>query len=320
MPAPNIPVPNTGSGGSSCLVTIGSGQNVESGLNYEYVVPLMAVFAAIGWAVATMIMYLPGISSQTRATAASIRDHAFLVAVLTGLGTGIGELVKTVLNYAIQIASGGSGGAISHAFLHEFFRNSALLSGILVAFVAGLIAAASALPVVGMAVSIAAGVLFTPAMAIISTIFVMSVAGFGTSFFLENVIYFGIPIGLALVSVPGKFAKGLGVFLMSLAMVAYVGLPVAPYAIAAVLGGFSREGGGFSIEGVWNALRRLCEVAKPEEGVVKAAFNLLTNPLNFYSDLSQWFLAVVVASIVIVLLFAAARALSHSMGGVSASL
>jgi hypothetical protein len=124
------------------------------------------------------------------------------------------------------------------------------------------------------------------------------------------------PIGLALFVAPGKIAKGLGAFLISLALVSYVALPIAPYIVASTMS--VTAGGGVNPNELEKVLDSVCRRAKSNPGIDD--FLGLVNPLQWYGDLMKWLIAVAASSFLLALILAAARALSHSLGGVSASL
>jgi len=231
-------------------------------LDTRLAINLMAVFAAIGWAVASIVYYLP-VSSSTRATAASIRDHALFAMVLAGTGSAIGELARYALNQAVGYI--GVEKALDPKIMYDFNRGSATIAGTILAFFAGAMAVAPVLPVIGTILGFVVGVIYAPAVAILGTLMVMAAMNTVGYFILANSMLIIFPIGLALFAAPGKIAKGLGAFLMSLALVSYVALPIAPYIVASMMS--VTAGGGINPNELVNVLDSICRRAKPNPGI-----------------------------------------------------
>jgi hypothetical protein len=282
-------------------------------LDTRLTINLMAVFAAIGWAVASIVYHLP-VSSSTRATAAAIRDHALFAMVLAGTGSAIGELASYVLNQAVGYI--GAEKALDPKIMYDFNRNSATIAGTILAFFAGAMAVAPALPVIGTILAFVVGVIYAPAVAILGTLMVMAAMNTVGYYILNNSMLTIFPIGLALFAAPGKIAKGLGAFLISLALVSYVALPIAPYIVASLMS--VTAGGGINLNELKKLLDNICQKASTDFDI--NVFLNLINPKGWYGDLMVWLIAVAASSFLLALILAAARALSHSLGGVSASL
>jgi len=282
-------------------------------LDTRLAIDLMAVFAAIGWAVASIVYHLP-VSSSTRAAAASIRDHALFAMVLAGTGSAIGELARYALEQAVGYI--GAGNALDPKIMYDFNRNSATLAGTILAFFAGAMAVGPAIPVIGVIISFVVGVIYAPATAILGTLMIMAAMNTVGYFILANSMMIIFPIGLALFASPGKIAKGLGAFLISLALVSYIALPIAPYIVASLMS--VTAGGGANPNELTNLLGNICRRASSNPGIDE--FLGLINPLQWYGDLVKWLTSVAASSFLLALILAAARALSHSLGGVSASL
>lgn len=282
-------------------------------LDTRLAINLMAVFAAIGWAVASIVYHLP-VSSSTRATAASIRDHALFAMVLAGTGSAIGELTRYALDQAVGYI--GAGKPLDPKIMYDFNRNSATIAGQILAFFAGAMAVAPALPVIGTILGFVVGVIYAPAVAILGTLMVMAAMNAAGYYILNNSMLIIFPIGLVLFAAPGKIAKGLGAFLISLALVSYVALPIAPYIVASLMS--VTAGGGINPNELAQLLDNVCRRASPNPGIDE--FLGLINPLQWYGDLMKWLISVAASSFLLALILAAARALSHSLGGVSANL
>lgn len=291
-------------------VPIGSGELVV-GVDAA---SLMAVFAAVGWAIGMIIHQLPAISSQTRATAAAVRDHALISAVLAGIGSGIRALADFALEQALSVSGAGE---ISHGTVVNFYFNSAQVAGALMVLLGSLLVIGPAIPLVGTALTFAAGVLFAPAMAVLGIIFTASIGAFATYYMLHNAMFVIFPVGMVLIAVPGRVAKGLGAFLVSLAIVSYVTLPIVPVAMASI----ASVGGGSSDTSA--LFSEICGWATGNLGSGVEAF-LAALGFGFVTELYRrlvvWLILVVVGGVMLAVLLAAARALSHSLGGVSASI
>jgi hypothetical protein len=282
-------------------------------LDTRLAINLMAVFAAIGWAVASIVYHLP-VSSSTRATAASIRDHALFAMVLAGTGSAIGELARYALDQAVGYI--GADRALDPKIMYDFNRNSATIAGTILAFFAGAMAVGPVIPVLGTLLSFVVGVIYAPAVAILGTLMVMAAMNTVGYFILANSMLIIFPIGLALFAAPGKIAKGLGAFLISLALVSYIALPIAPYIVASMMS--VTAGGGINPNELATLLDNICQKASSSFDI--NVFLNLINPLGWYGDLMKWLIAVAASSFLLALILAAARALSHSLGGVSANL
>jgi hypothetical protein len=282
-------------------------------LDTRLAIDLMAVFAAIGWAVASIVYHLP-VSSSTRATAASIRDHALFAMVLAGTGSAIGELARFALNQAAGYI--GQEKALDPKIMYDFNRNSATIAGTILAFFAGAMAVGPAIPVIGTIFSFVFGVIYAPAVAILGTLMVLAAMNAAGYYILHNSMLVIFPLGLALFASPGKIAKGLGAFLISLALVSYIALPILPYIVASLMS--VTAGGGVNPSELSDLLKNICQKASSSFDI--NVFLNLINPLGWYGDLMKWLIAVAASSFLLALILAAARALSHSLGGVSANL
>lgn len=311
VPAPNIPTGSTGQQAFQCQLV--SRPAPESSLTVGAdAAALMAVFAAIGWGVATIVYHLP-VSSSTRATAASVRDHALFAAVLAGLGNAIATLV----DYAMRQAAAYAGSRIySPETMLNFNINSATTAGFVLTFLSSVMAVGPVLPGLGAALTFLVGVIYAPAIAVLGTILVMSAVNAASYFILVNSMYLIFPVGIVLFASPGRVAKGIGAFLISLSVVSYIALPILPHITATLMSVVSD--GSVGQADLNDALRKICAQASSEVDIGK--FFGLLNPLGWYKDLMAWLVGVVAGSVLLALLFAAARALSHSLGGVSASL
>ncbi|MEM2692991.1 MAG: hypothetical protein QXW56_05815 [Nitrososphaerota archaeon] len=299
--------------GLQCQVSQGSiggqiGQSLTIGGDAA---ALMAAFAMVGWGVATIVYHLP-VSSSTRATAAAVRDHALFAAVLSGLGSAIAKLVEFALQKAAEYA--GSKIYAPDTMLH-FNLNSATVAGTLLAFFAAIMAIGPALPVIGAFLTFVVGVIYSPAIAILGTILVMAAVNAASYFVLVNSMFVAFPVGIALYAAPGRVAKGIGAFLISLSVVSYVALPILPHITATLM---SVTGGGVSASDLNSVLQEICSRASQQVDI--NTFLGLFKPTEWYGKLQQWLTGIVVSSVLLALIFAAARALSHSLGGVSASL
>jgi hypothetical protein len=282
-------------------------------LDTRLAINLMAVFAAIGWAVASIVYHLP-VSSSTRAAASSIRDHALFAMVLAGTGSAIGELTRYALDQAVSYINVEK--ALDPKIMYDFNRGSATIAGTILAFFAGAMAIGPAIPVIGTIISFVVGVIYAPAVAILGTLMVMAAMNTAGYFILANSMMIIFPIGLALYAAPGKIAKGLGAFLISLTLVSYIVLPIAPYIVASLMS--VTAGGGVNPNELTKLLGDICRRASPNPGIDE--FLGLINPRQWYGDLVKWLTSVAASSFLLALILAAARALSHSLGGVSANL
>jgi hypothetical protein len=273
---------------------------------------LMAVFAAIAWGVSSIIYHLP-VSSSTRATAASIRDHALFAMVLAGTGSAIGKLVEFALDKAANYAGATK---VGPEFMYWFNVNSAISAGTILAFFATVLAIGPVIPIIGAFLSYAAAVIYSPATAILGIILITAAMNSVGYYILSNSMQIIFPIGIVLFASPGRIAKGIGAFLISLAVVSYVALPILPHLVASLLSVTSQ--GSINADQLSNVIQKLCDKAQNPFNV--DTFLKLFSPIEWYKDLYLWLLVVVASAFLLSLIIAAARALSQSLGGVSASL
>ena len=305
---------NTGGQQGKCGMNPGEyGTLPNLGIGFDEA-SLMAVFAAIAWGISSIIYQLP-VSSSTRATAASIRDHALFAMVLAGTGSAIGKLVNFVLDKVAAYA-GATGATKGPEFMYWFNVNSAISAGTILAFFAAVLAIGPVIPIIGAFLSYAAAIVYSPATAILGIILVTAAMNSVGYYILSNSMQIIFPIGVVLFAAPGKIAKGIGAFLISLAVVSYVALPILPHIIATLLSVTSK--GSIDANHLEKTINMLCEKARNPFNV--ETFLKLFAPVDWYKDLYLWLLAVVASAFLLSLVLAAARALSQSLGGVSASL
>jgi hypothetical protein len=271
---------------------------------------LMAVFAGIGWAVSSIIYYLP-VSSSTRATAAAVRDHALFAAILAGMGSAISSLVDFIL----QQAAGYAGGKLPANTIFLFNALSAVAASVIMAFFSAVMAVGPAIPILGAFLTFVVAVVYFPVSAIIGMILISSATNSVGYFILLNAMPVLFPVGIVLYAVPGRLAKGIGAYLISLAVVSHVALPILPIIVARMM---SAVGAGIKADGLVEWIQRtICDKATD---VSIDTFLSLINPMNWFLVIVQWFVGVMVSTFLLLMVHAAARALSHSLGGVSANL
>jgi len=273
---------------------------------------LMAVFAAIAWGISSIIYQLP-VSSSTRATAASIRDYALFAMVLAGTGSAIGKLVEYTLDKAAAYAGATK---VGPDFMFWFNVNSAISAGTILAFFAAVLAIGPVIPIIGAFLSYAAAIVYSPATAILGIILITAAMNSVGYFILSNSMKIIFPIGIVLFAAPGRIAKGIGAFLISLAVVSYVALPISPHIVASLLSVASD--GSINATSLGQVIDELCKKAQNPFSV--ETFLKLFTPIEWYKDLYLWLLTVVASAFLLSLILAAARAFSQSLGGVSASL
>jgi hypothetical protein len=271
---------------------------------------LMAVFAGIGWAVASIIYYLP-VSSSTRATAAAVRDHALFAAILAGMGSAI----KSLVEFALSQAAGYVGGQLPASTIFLFNALSAVAASVIMGFFSAVMAAGPAIPVLGAFLSFIVAVVYFPVAAIIGTILITSTMNSVGYFILLSAMPTLFPVGMVLYAAPGKVAKGIGAYLISLAVVSHVALPILPFIVAKMM---NAVGAGIDAIGLTEWLQTV--ICGKATNVSIDTFLSLLNPMNWFMVIVQWFVGVMVSAFLLVMVHAAARALSHSLGGVSANL
>jgi hypothetical protein len=78
-------------------------------------------------------------------------------------------------------------------------------------------------------------------------------------------------------------------------------------------------GGGVDPKSMMDTLNEICEMSRADNPTV-AGFFALWPPIGWYEKITRWLIMVATSSFLLALVVAAARALSHSLGGVSANL
>jgi hypothetical protein len=277
---------------------------------------LMAVFAGIGWAVATIVYHLP-VSSSTRATAASIRDHALFAMVLAGTGSAISQLVSYITQKAAEYVTGVPNPEMDPSLMLTFNVVSVALSATFLSILTGLFAIGPSIPVIGTFLTFAAAVVYSPAAALLGVILVTSAMNSVGYFILSYSMTTLFPVGIVLFASPGRIAKGLGALFVSLAIVSHIALNVLPYIVAALM---SAIPGGVNVKDLLIFLQNLGSECEKNRMVGADAFLALFNPMSWYMLFIQWFVGVIASSFLLVMVYAAARALSQSLGGVSVNL
>jgi hypothetical protein len=173
------------------------------------------------------------------------------------------------------------------------------------------------IPIIGAFLSYAAAIVYSPATAILGMIILPTSTINSVGYYiLSSSMKTIFPIGIVLFAAPGRIAKGIGAFLISLAVVSYVTLPILPHIVAALLSVTSK--GSIDADNLGQVIDKLCEKARSPFSV--DTFLKLFTPIDWYDDLYVWLAAVVASAFLLSLVVAAARALSQSLGGVSASL
>jgi hypothetical protein len=303
--------------GSNCGVELLQG-NASSLVIKEDMAALMAVFAGIGWAVATIVYHLP-VSSSTRATAASIRDHALFAMVLAGTGSAISALVRYVTGKAVEYVTGKAVplDSLNPSLMLTFNVVSVALSATFLSILTGLFAIGPSIPVIGTFLTFAAAVVYSPAAALLGVILVTSAMNSVGYFILSYSMTTLFPVGVVLFASPGRIAKGLGALFVSLAIVSHIALYVLPYIVAALM---SAIPGGVNVKDLLIFLQNLGSECEKNKMVGVDAFLALFNPMSWYMLFIQWFVGVIASSFLLVMVYAAARALSQSLGGVSVNL
>jgi len=281
-------------------------------LNAGDAIGLAVALCMVGYAVGNIIRFLPGVSRSTRASAASMVDYAVACLMFAAFVGGIVGLLDSVIT-AFVPASYVKDPA-SCKLVEEFFSNSAWKAVTIIGGLGAIAAALPFIPVVGAAISIAFTVAVAPLLIILGAIILpTSVLNYVIVAAFKWAGPFLFPAGVAAIAAPNRLLKGLGAVLISFAIVFYTALPVIPYAVISIMGWsgpeeFLKELGKYE-----NQIESLKE--SPTAGIFDV-FNIA----DFYNKVIDWAVACLLTAVFIAIAFAAARGLSHSIGGVSASV
>jgi hypothetical protein len=194
---------------------------------------------------------------------------------------------------------------------------SVVLSATFLSILTGLFAIGPSIPVIGAFLTFAAAVVYSPAAALLGVILVTSAMNSVGYFILSYSMTTLFPVGIVLFASPGRIAKGLGALFVSLAIVSHIALYVLPYIVAALM---SAIPGGVNVKDLLVFLQNLGSECEKNKMVGVDAFLALFNPMSWYMLFIQWFVGVIASSFLLVMVYAAARALSQSLGGVSVNL
>jgi len=198
--------------------------------------------------------------------------------------------------------------------VEEFFLNSLWKAATLIGGLGGVAAALPFIPVVGPAISIAFTVAVAPLLIILGSIILpTSVLNYVIVAAFKWAGPFLFPAGVAAMAVPNRLLKGLGAVLISFAIVFYTALPLIPYSVVSIMGWSSPQEFLKELGQYQKQIDSLKE--KPAAGIFDA-FNIA----KFYEIIIDWAEACLLTDVFIAIAFAAARGLSHSIGGVSASV
>ncbi len=275
-------------------------------LNAASAVGVAVSLSMLGYAVGNLIRFLPGVSRSTRASAASMVDYAVACLMFAAFSGGIVGLLDAVIGAFTPVSD--------CAVVEEFFSNSLWKAAGLIGALGGIAAALPFIPVVGAAISIAFTVAVAPLLIILGAIILPTSA-------LNYVIVaafkwagpFLFPAGVAAIAVPNRLLKGLGAVLISFAIVFYTALPLAPYAVVSIMGWSSPSEFLGKLDEYQGQIDSLKE--SPTAGIFDV-FNIT----NFYKVVIDWAVACLLTALIVAIAFAAARGLSQSLGGVSASV
>ena len=266
-------------------------------------IALAGALAGLGYVIGTVLSYVPGVSSTTRSMGASMRDYALVALIFASASGGIASLLNEVIAASIP------GSPADCNLLKDFYYISTVKSTIILGAIGAIAAALPLIPVVGVALSLAWSVVMAPAVIVLGAI-ILPVSIFQWVLLEVFTIAgpFMFPAAVAAIAAPNRILKGLGGVLLAFSTVFYAALPLIPWAMGAVL---NTDNPTALIEelanraSTWNA--------------VSGIFELVNIP-GFYMDLGKWVMITFVGMILIAIALAAARGLSQSLGGVSASV
>lgn len=275
-------------------------------LNAASAVGVAVALSMLGYAIGNVIRFLPGVSRSTRASAASMVDYSIACIMFASLVGGIVGLLDAVIGAFTPVSD--------CSLVEEFFLNSLWKAAGLIGALGAVAAALPFIPVVGAAISIAFTVAIAPLLIILGAIILPTSA-------LNYVIVaafkwagpFLFPAGVAAIAVPNRLLKGLGAVLISFAIVFYTALPLIPYAVVSIMGWSSPS------EFLGKLGEYQSQIDSLKESPAAGIFDVF-DVTNFYKVVIDWAIACLLTAVVVAIAFAAARGLSQSLGGVSASV
>ncbi|RLI34243.1 hypothetical protein DRO55_06740 [Candidatus Bathyarchaeota archaeon] len=281
-------------------------------LNAADAVGVAVALSLLGYAVGNLIRFLPGVSRSTRASAASMVDYAVACLMFAAFAGGIVGLLDSVITAFVPAPYLED--PASCKLVEDFFQNSVWKAAAIIGGLGGIAAALPFIPVVGAAISIAFTVAVAPLLIILGSIILPTSA-------LNYVIVaafkwagpFLFPAGVAAIATPNRLLKGLGAVLISFAIVFYTALPIIPYAVISIMGWSGPEEFLKTLGEYESQIESLKE--SPTAGIFDV-FNIT----KFYETVIDWAVACLLTAVFVAIAFAAARGLSQSLGGVSASV
>jgi len=275
-------------------------------LNAADAIGVAVALCMIGYAVGNIIRFLPGVSRSTRASTASMVDYAIACLMFAAFVGGIVGLLDSVITAFVPASYVKN--PESCKLVEQFFSNSAWKAVTIIGGLGAIAAALPFIPVVGAAISIAFTVAVAPLLiilgAIINYVIVAAFKWAGPFLF---------PAGVAAIAAPNRLLKGLGAVLISFAIVFYTALPVIPYAVISIMGWSGPE------EFLKELGKYEDQIESLKENPTAGIFDVF-NIADFYNKVIDWAVACLLTAVFIAIAFAAARGLSHSIGGVSASV
>lgn len=275
-------------------------------LDASKAVGVAVALSLIGYAVGNIIRFLPGVSRSTRASAASMVDYSIACLMFASLSGGMMGLLDAVIGAFTPVSD--------CSLVEEFFLNSIWKAAALIGGLGGVAAALPFIPVVGAAISIAFTVAVAPLLIILGSIILpMSTINYVVVEAFKWAGPFLFPAGVAAMAVPNRLLKGLGAVLISFAIVFYTALPLIPYAVTSIMGWSSPQEFLKKFDDYQKQIDSLKE--KPAAGIFDV-FDIT----KFYKVVIDWAMACLLTAVIVAITFAAARGLSQSLGGVSASV
>lgn len=265
-------------------------------------IALASALSGLGYVIGTLMLYSPGASQSTRGAGAAMRDYAFVSLVFAAASGGVMALLDQIISSVVPAST-------DCVLLESFYRTSIEKAAVLLGAIGGIAAALPLIPVVGVALSLAWSVAMAPAVIALGAI-ILPLSVF--QYVILLAFRFAGPhmftAGVAAIAAPNRILKGLGGVLLAFSIVFYAALPIIPWAMGTILGGEKPE----------EIVDALVRMADPSN-VASDVFSVILVPV-FYDNLVKWVMLVFVGMVLIAIAIAAARGLSHSLGGVSASV
>jgi len=270
-------------------------------------------FGMVGWAVGAILRSIPALSRSTREAAAAMQDYALACIIFASLVGGTTAAFNAFMSNVVMPNLIGPNWESYCDDLINFYTNSWVKATALISVISGLAAALAFIPAVGTAISMAFTIAMAPALILLGAVILpTSVLNYVTVALFKEAGPYLFAAGVLAICVPNRLLKGLGGVLISFAVVFYAGLPYIPVAYQIIMKGKATpEEFGRYIDAYYQNMTSVeAKAGIFDQGIVT----------KVYGPLIDWAVMCLLTAILVAIVFACARGLAQSIGGVSASV